>query len=173
MPPPPPSPGKGFAKLNVRATAQHPINIQDIQKALAELAKHKVMVGVPASKVGRKAGTINNATLAYIHEFGAPAAHIPARPFLGPAIEAMKETIKRRLNQAGKAAISGNYGLMMKILNALGLQGQNAVRAKLNTGPFAPLAPSTIAARRRRGKRSVKPLIDTGQLRNSITYVVT
>jgi hypothetical protein len=67
---------------------------------------------------------------------------------------------------------------------------QNAVRTKITDGPFAPLADSTLRARARRGRKgavaelksraqgnapnnaNAKPLIDTGQLRKSITYVV-
>ena len=53
---------------------------------------------------------------------------------------------------------------------------RDAIKAKITDGPFEPLKPSTIAARKsKRKSRSnadIKPLIDTGALRNSISYVI-
>jgi hypothetical protein len=47
------------------------------------------------------------------------------------------------------------------------------VRAFITAGQgFAPLAAATLAARRRKGRTGTKPLIDTGQLRRAITYVL-
>jgi hypothetical protein len=40
-----------------------------------------------------------------------------------------------------------------------------------NVGP--PLKPGTLAARRRRGLKRTNTLVDTGQMRNAVTYVVT
>jgi hypothetical protein len=47
------------------------------------------------------------------------------------------------------------------------LRAQAAVKNKVVTGPFEPNKPATIAR-----KGSDRPLIDTAQLLNSITYVV-
>jgi hypothetical protein len=53
---------------------------------------------------------------------------------------------------------------------ALGQMGNflvGAVRKQIRNGHFVPLKPATI-----RRKGSSKPLIDTGQMMNGVTYVV-
>lgn len=154
------------------------ITKDDVAKVLAsiqELASKQVMVGIPASKAEREEGDeepINNAQLGYIHEFGSPKANIPARPFLNPGIKRAQESINNHLQKAAKAAMDGNEEKVDVELNATGLVAQAGARYEINNGDLAPLAESTIAARKRRGRTGTKPLIDTGQLRNSITYVI-
>ncbi len=61
-------------------------------------------------------------------------------------------------------------GLGLGVLS--GLMGQDAVRGKITSGPFVPLAPATLRARKAKGRTGEKPLIDTGQLRAAYTYVI-
>ncbi|WP_288074668.1 hypothetical protein [Pseudomonas sp.] len=148
----------------------------DVAKVLAaiqRLTSREVMVGIPATKAEREDGEpINNAQLGYIHEYGAPKANIPARPFLVPGVAEKKDAIAGRLKKAAKAAMDGNNTALESELNAAGLLGQNGARNQINNGPHEPLAERTLAARRARGREGDKPLIDTGQLRNSLTYVI-
>lgn len=149
--------------------------VKELKDSINSLASQRVFVGIPAAKAGREeteGKPINNATLGYIHEFGAPEANIPARPFLIPGVKnAQKETVVR-LRQAGKAALEGRKADVDKALNAAGLGAQNSVRRKITEGPFVPLKPATLAARRRKGRKGTKPLIDTTQLRSAISYVI-
>jgi len=150
---------------------------RDFTKLLKTLTNKEVLVGVPAAKANRKEPAVNNAMLAYIHDNGSPLAHIPPRPFLCAGIEQNKEQITKYMEQAGKAALENDPARMERALNAVGLTAQKAVRRKIQTGPFTPLKASTIAARKRKHKSrkntSVTPLIDTGQLLQSINYVIT
>lgn len=165
--------------------------VADVAAGISMLVGTRVMVGVPAEKAERKDGEpITNAALAYIHEHGAPEANIPARPFLMPGIEAEKAAITSGLKVAGQAALDGKPGTVDRAFHAVGLKGQAAIRKKITDGPFAPLADSTVKARARRGRKGakqelanrrsgqapsadlVKPLIDRGELRNSISYVI-
>lgn len=150
-------------------------NVAKVLASIQELAGKQVMVGIPASKAEREEGDtepINNAQLGYIHEYGAPASNIPARPFLNPGIARTQESINNHLKKAAKAAMDGNEEKVDVELNATGLIAQAGARNEINSGDLAPLAKSTLAARRKRGRTGDKPLIDTGQLRNSITYVI-
>lgn len=148
-------------------------DVASLMKAVKSLTKTDILVGVPSEETERDDGAqINNATLAYIHENGSPAAGIPARPFLAPGIEAAKEKITDRLQRAAKAALSNDTGSANVQLNSAGLIAQNSVRGLINSGIAPALEASTLASRRRRGRTGTVPLIDTGQLRNSITYVV-
>lgn len=141
------------------------------------LGTTRVMVGIPAAEATRSddddaASGINNAALGYIHDNGAPEANIPARPFLEPGIRAVQDKIEAGLRTAADAAMAGRPEAVDRAYHAIGLKAQAAVRSKITTGPFVELKPRTLANRRRRGRNGTKPLIDTGQLRNAIAYVI-
>lgn len=147
---------------------------KDVLKSVIAMTRNRVLVGVPSAKAAREADDahgadreINNAALAYIHDNGAPEAGIPARPFMRPGIENAKPAIIKGFKEAGQAALSGQHDRVVKMLNRIGLTAQSAIQEKITDGPFVPLKPETIER-----KGSDKPLIDTGQLRKSITYVV-
>lgn len=175
------------------------LNIEEILKSLDDV---EVLVGIPESTSERKKEGLTNADLAFIHTHGArtsgmikemnkaidkqnatfsqaykmylqahgsPAYRIPPRPIIEPAIEANIEKISKHFQKATKYFLEGNRDEGIKELHATGLLAQNYVRKwfvdERNNWP--PNAPSTIKA-----KGSDRPLIDTGELRKSITYVV-
>lgn len=135
------------------------------------LASTRVMVGVPAEKTNRD-DPITNAALAYIHDHGAPEVGIPARPFMEPGIESVQVKIEDTLYLTAQAASDGKPEAVERGFQRAGLIAQAGIRAKITEGPFEPLKPSTLAARRRRGRTGTKPLLDTGQMRNAINYVI-
>jgi hypothetical protein len=151
-------------------------NLAKMAEGIQKLATTRVMVGVPADKADRKDGPINNAALAYIHDKGAPEANIPAPPFMEPAIESKAREIRDALGKAGELALEAGPDAVDRQFHRVGAIGRDAIKAKITDGPFAPLKPSTIAARKRKRKsrnnEDIKPLIDTGSLRNSIDYVL-
>lgn len=146
--------------------------------ALKAMAAKQVMVGFPAATTDRQPAPgetsgATNAQLAYIHNFGAPEAGIPPREFMESGIKPALPEVARRLKIAGEKAMAGDASALDDGLNASGLVASAAIKKKLIDGPFVPLAESTIAARERRGRKPpFKPLIDTGQLKNAVTYVL-
>ena len=73
-----------------------------------------------------------------------------------------------------KKAMESNEEMAMKHLSLAGMYGQNASRSWF-TNPknnWPPNSPAVIAAKKRKGSTEPKPLIDTGDLRKSITYFV-
>lgn len=148
-----------------------------VAMALKLMASMEVLVGIPAEKAPRtsaeaKSQPISNAALGYIHNYGSPTQNIPARPFMEPGIKQAQRDIEQSLERAGLAALDGKPDQMLKSLHAAGIKAATSVKNKINSGIPPALKSSTIAARKRRGRTGTKPLIDTGQLRNSITYVV-
>lgn len=154
----------------------------ELQKALDRLAQTRVMVGVPAEGTDR-GEAMTNAALAYIHDNGAPEVGIPARPFLRPGIKAAKGDIEKYMKLAGQMAMDGKPVQAEKALMAAGMRAASSIRNVIAAGIPPPLAPATIARRAKRSKGSkyrrkagsaaqVTPLIDTGQLLKSITYVL-
>ena len=75
---------------------------------------------------------------------------------------------------AGAAdALTGGVSALEKAFTKAGLVAQASVRATLTAGEgFEPLSESTLKAREAKGFKGTKPLIRTGQLRNSYTFVV-
>ena len=155
-------------------------NLKKVMVALNSFPDKDVLVGIPADTTARKndiggavpVSEMTNAQLGYIHEFGAPEHNIPARPFLYPGLRGVKTHIAAYFKQYGLAAMKGSKEGMDRALHSMGILGMNAVRRKITVGPFVPLKASTLAARRRRGRTGTRPLIDTGQLRAAITYVI-
>lgn len=147
-----------------------------IAKRLAELSAMSVVVGIPSDKNAREneqGKSITNAQLGYIHEFGAPEANIPPRPFLKPAAkEFWKEKGKKEFKKAIQEAISGNMKAAVNYLERIGIEAVSAVKIKINSNVPPALSQATLANRQARGKVSEKTLVDTGQMRNSVTYEV-
>jgi hypothetical protein len=148
--------------------------------AALEQAKNKqVLVGIPQDKAPRVPTPedpfpeINNAELAYIHEHGSVVAHIPPRPFLEPSILANKSQIATLQASVIQKALIDPSSLDSGF-NKIGLLAQKNAQLWF-TDPrnnWPPNAPSTIAAKLKKGSTDPKPLIDTGALRASISYVV-
>jgi hypothetical protein len=160
---------KPQVNINVNITVD---NLSQFEKAIDLLKRKQVLAGVPEAKARRKGDPINNATLAYIHDKGSPSQNIPARPFMEPGIKSVAPQIERKLLSAGNAVLEGDSVKTDKALEAVGLVAQNGIRMKINSDIPPALKPATLAARRRRGRTGTRSLIDSGQLRNSIIYVV-
>lgn len=140
-----------------------------------QLSKQDVLTGVPEDKTARKDTDkegMTNAALAYINDQGSPANNIPAREFMRPGVEAVKEKIADNFAYAARKAAEGDSGAIDKALNRVGLLTQASIRGKINAGIDPALSPRTLYARRKRGRLGDKPLVDTAQLRNSINYVI-
>jgi hypothetical protein len=142
-----------------------------LAEALKRLQEAAVYVGIPADHSLRTGDDITNAQLLYIHSHGSPLQNIPARRVIEPAIEAPdnKARINAELKQAAQAALEGKPEDVHQHLEKAGQLGENASK-RWFTDPrnnWAPNAPATIEE-----KGSDKPLIDTGEMRRSITHVV-
>ena len=161
-------------------------------RSVEAFSKEDVYVGVPSDNTERKETShISNAVIAYINDNGSPAQNIPARPFMRPGIESAKEDIKSAFKRGAEANLKGNEAAIDIAMHQAGLIAQRNIRAVINAGIAPALAESTLKARARRGSKgaktelksrsetgissatgSAKPLIETGQLRNSINYVI-
>lgn len=117
--------------------------------------------------VGVFTGTI--AAIARIHEFGAPRANIPERSFIRATFRIRRDD----LVTVQKKIATGILTRKITEIQAMEILGDWAVAAIQSTiiqlGPFiwTPLKPATVAR-----KGSSAPLIDTGQLVQSISRVI-
>lgn len=105
----------------------------------------------------------------YIKSHGSPLWQSPPRPIIEPAIEKNKDAIAEKYKPAMQAALSGDKEKAIQDLEKTGIFAANKVKAFF-TDPENGWAPNSPATKKAKG--SGKPLIDTGALRQAITYVV-
>lgn len=143
--------------------------LKQIETRMVTLGGMVLRVGI----LGAGASTLeagSSMTLAEIgmlHEFGAPGANIPERSWFRSAIAAHRADIAALHIGTFKKILAGTLEPLAG-LELIGLQIVAWIKAGIIAGIAPALAASTIAA-----KGSSKPLIDHGQLINSITYQVT
>ena len=157
---------------------------KDTEQSRVSISGGKVTGGVEVE--------INNATIAYINDNGSPAMNIPQRSFMRPGMSDCKEKIANRMKNGAIKALRGDLNASYAAFTYCGMAAQNAIRKRITDGIPPPLADRTLRERVKanRGKKGAlieinsraagnepsvefsKPLIVTGQLRNSITYVI-
>lgn len=143
--------------------------LANLWKGMDFIRHTEVLVGIPQENSAREEGPLTNAELMYLHTNGSPVKHIPARPVIEPALAEPETAIRIRqyLIQGMRAATTGNIKAARACYEKAGLIGANAAKKYFTSGNLAPNSPLTIKM-----KGSSRPLIDTGALRQSITYVV-
>lgn len=139
---------------------------RNLRDRIRKLGDFHVKVGVLDSN--QPHGLISMAELAAIHEFGAPAANIPERSFIRRTFTEEEGKAELRKITFGLAQnIVNDKMSLTQALEALGVWGANAVRRRVKMGLWPPLRPQTV-----KRKGSSAPLVDTGQLINSVTHKV-
>lgn len=137
--------------------------------SVARSATSKIEVGYFGNQMHRPSitsgstGSISIKDLAAIHELG---LGVPKRAFVGPAL---KKNRVKYIKYIGKqlTPIIRRRQTMSAAWQTVGIMAVADIQEYMITAKFTPLAPSTIAR-----KGSSKPLIDTGQMRQAITYRV-
>jgi hypothetical protein len=150
-----------------------------VQKAIKTLATDRILIGIPSEKAFRapepgETRTLNNAEIGYLQENGAPEINLPARPHLVPGVQRVQEKIIEEYRGAIKAisVASDPKDKVRAIETKIGFMAVASVKSLIADGISPPLAPSTLAERKRRGVSRTTPLQDTGQYRNAIDFVI-
>lgn len=147
-------------KIAVRGMARC---LRDVEKAVQSIkGSGYVTVGLHKAKAtaGRKDGEPNNPTIGAINQFGTET--IPARPWLDKGVE---RGAKRLAKHAAHCLKSGMEPRQM--LASMGNMAVGEVKDYITDLDTPPNAPSTI-----RQKKSSSPLIDTGAMRQAVTFEV-
>lgn len=131
--------------------------------------KAVVKVGFPSGSA-----SADNISKAVWNEFGTRGGRsgggwggpIPERPFMRNTMRSNKGKYRSALKAAAKSVLDGTASVD-GVLTKLGIMGQGDVQAEITALTSPPNSPVTIAL-----KGSSKPLIDTGEMRGSVTYKV-
>lgn len=133
------------------------------RRALATAGASAVAVGIHEDAGMHKDSGLSMAELAAIHEFG--LGNVPERSFLRSwASERGEELVIERAKMIESDLLKGQA---TQTLNKLGLLAVGEIQQRMALGTPPPNTDATIAR-----KGSSVPLIDTGALRQSITYKV-
>lgn len=152
-----------------------PTNIkitQDFTKLnqLNKNAKQKLVtkVGILGNKKNRQ-GSQDNATIGAVHEFGSITKNIPRRSFLNDPLRLKAKEINATLAKSIPANITKNNGMFI-VFSQIGAKAEQIVQQAFSTGGFGKW--EDLKERSIKAKRSSSKLINTGQLRRSISSSV-
>lgn len=143
-----------------------------LEKLADQIKKSKLEVGFFESAKYPDGTPV--AYVAAIQEFGYPEGNIPSRPFFRNAIS-QNDGWKDLANKAMNAVIEGRMGLN-QALNQMGLVIGSSVQDSINDGSYEALKQSTLDARQSRKRTkgvASKPLIDTAQMLQAVSYSVS
>ena len=156
-----------FISGDYKETAQDVFNLIMGWKFFFET---EVVVGIPEESNVADGEGWTTAGLLYFHEQGCPAAHIPPRPVLHPALdqEGVREEIEEYMAKgAYYALVEGDVEQATECYEKAGMLGRDAVKDYITSAKVAPNAESTILR-----KGSSIPLIQYGVMFESINYAV-
>ena len=159
---------KSGVKLTVSVNKAKITSITARLKAAGNLA---IAVGVLGEKAAARTTSLEstrltNVELGLIHEYGSPKAGIPERSFLRSTFNEQREKVTLAAAKAAQKVYADAGGFEQRLVQ-IGLYLAAAVKKKIVSKIPPPNAPSTIAR-----KGSSTPLVDTGQLLDSITHAV-
>lgn len=130
----------------------------------------KVRVGVltdaPKREGAGGSGKFSLVEVAAVHEFGAPDAGIPQRSFVRAAVDEHRSDIHALQERLAGQILRGEID-EKAALERLGAFVAGLMQRRIAAGIAPALNPETVAR-----KGSSTPLVDTGQLRSSITWKV-
>jgi len=154
-------------------TASFKDNRKEFDKRIAlleQLGNSYVLIGFQTGEVTysqvknniRKKPGMVMAQIAAANEFG--TNHIPARPFMRTSFDENRQRINNIIANEYDKILAGT-STIKRSLDLIGLFGTDLIQQKIRAIYVPPNAPSTIAR-----KKSSKPLIDFGQMIQSVRH---
>lgn len=159
--------------------------VDAVRGFLSRINGARVVVGIqgsegawkqPPQRLGGPARALSVVEIGTVHEFGTEDGRIPERSFLRLTLKKKAGTyraaLRRALADAAGAVVGGESAAVASLRQSFEVLGLRVTRDVQQTirdgGPGWPaLSPVTVAR-----KGSSSPLIDTGQLRQSIRHAV-
>jgi len=140
-------------------------NGKGIKSLFKRLEKGTVDVGILSSEGKHEGSSFTVAQVGFMHEFG--TVTIPERSFIRSTISSESRDIKQVARIQYKKVLDGSITTEQG-LGVLGAFTVGLIQEKFTSNDWAPNTEKTQAR-----KGSSSPLIDTGQLRQSISFKVS
>lgn len=151
---------RGWKKIaaDLRKTANHPYA--------------KVGFVEPSAEAPHKGSALTVAQIATIHEYGSEDGRIPPRSFIRGTLIQESQAIQGAISSLLKSVLFQKLNVETA-LGRLGLFAVSLIKNRITNEHIPPeLSPATIKAKTRDGKKGDVPLVDTGQMLNSIRHHV-
>jgi len=149
--------------------------VRDIDKGWKQIMRNFGVMDDAYTQIGVQQGTIRRGDgkegssdlvkIAAINEFGAPKRNIPSRPAFRQAFDMNKGKIQ----MFSRRVVGKIIDRTMVPKAGLGLIGENFTNLTKKRITDLDSPPNKLGTIRK--KKSTNPLIDTGQLRNSVTHI--
>lgn len=159
-------PARARARVRTRKRARNggvAALAENLRKAKSE--DRIVKVGLPSGSSPYPDGT-SVIMVGAVHEFGAPDQGIPERSWMRSALRGNRRDLVAMTQKLAKRVQDGDLS-MTEALELLGTKAASMMQGQIVDVSSPPNAPQTIAR-----KGSSNPLIDTGHLRQAVTYQV-
>lgn len=148
------------------------VKIKIIDRGWKRIEREMKLANNSFTKIGLQENATNKegedlVEIAATNEFGDPGRRIPERSFIRSTTDEVRPEAFR-LMKTGLGRIIDGKTSARKVLGKVGLFMETKIKKKITDLRTPPNAPLTIAL-----KGSDNPLIDTGQLRQSIRHVET
>lgn len=138
-----------------------------LEEKLKEISESQIFVGIPKDATETKDGhTFYLADIAYVNNFGSKSKNIPPRPFGTTLMPRYGKRISDFYQKEIADVLKGKR-TVKQALNRVGFTAAGFMKRNLSAGKWQANSPVTVAM-----KGSAHPLIDTGQMRQSITWLV-
>lgn len=147
--------------MSVRIQNKNP---KAIEKRIAAMRTVAVKVGIQGTEAARVNGKATIADIAAIHEFG--LGNVPERSWLRSWHDENLEVARDKLRKGYRKVISGDI-TPETLATAFGIWAVASIQERIASGLSPALEAETV-----KRKGSSVPLIDTGLLRSSVTFVL-
>ena len=138
--------------------------VDQLRKELkAYVGNSHVTIGIHEGAQQPESGDLTMAQLGAVQHFGTEDGHIPARRWLDVGVESGTQDILDTIRSAAGRGLP-----LDTVMEQVGVVAAGAVQEFITDLRTPPNAPSTITK-----KGSDNPLIDTGAMRQSVTYALT
>lgn len=146
---------------------------------MEKLAKLEVCVGFQSDGGGEEGEEPDIVDIAAYNEYGTYASE--ARPFMAQTVEKYGDRIRGMFEQSAAEIQRGST--VEAALNTVGVQAVTYMQQSITDGDYKPNAPITVKGGwmknkksgkpfKVKGKKTAQPLIGSGRMRQSVTYVV-
>lgn len=136
-----------------------------LKDRIAAMPRVVIKVGVQGTTANRQHGKVTVCDIAAIHEFG--LGNVPERSWLRAWYDEHEAEAVAMIRKGYQKVISGEINAQT-LATAFGVWAVASIQERISAGISPALNPETVDS-----KGSSVPLIDTGLLRSSITFVVS
>lgn len=140
--------------------------VDSLLQTIDDLSNFSIKVGILGDGTTHGEDEETVLTIAITHEFGLAVKGIPERSFIRAGFDYYRSRIEDNAVELLEQVIYGGLPALT-FFDGLGQIMVGFIQTYLTDLDYPPNSPTTIAR-----KGSSNPLIDTGQLRDSITYEV-